>query len=504
MREMGWSWRRLLILSFLLALGLRLLIGARTQVIAQDAAVYLDLAQRFQAGDFKGWLGLWEPLYPLLAALAGSLVGNLEWGGKLVSALFGALTVFPLYLLARRLFGERVGFLAILFYIFHPRLMHLSGDALTDATYIFFITMTLWQGLEAIAEGRRANFLCAGLLTAASYLVRPEGMGVILVVGLWTVGYLGLKMRRSPLFCLERLFLLGLIFLLLALPYILYLKSDTGQWMLTRRYALFTLFGKMAGSRPPVFQGEVEKPRFPALSRLLPGLRFMALSFVEMVHPLLLILLIFGLIMGWRRRPFPPWGWYLFSVIIMYLGLFYLMFLAEGRRFVNERYILFYVPLLLPWVGEGFERLWQMASSRRGKIVLAVLLLLILGGLSGPAMRERRGDKLFIVELGRWMGGQVEGRPRLMSTDFRFAYYAGGRDLNLLSLGRASPEAIIKYALEMKVDYIVLQVDRDRMLLGYDLSPHLAEAGFQLARVAYDNKGKRINIFRRVSSSGCS
>jgi asparagine N-glycosylation enzyme membrane subunit Stt3 len=335
---------KILLALFLLALGLRLLVGWQTLVVPRDSVFYLDLAYRFQQGDYGSLLASAKPLYPMIVGGLGDLINDLESAGKLVSAFFGALVVFPLFFVARRLFDEKTAYLTTLLYTFHPKLLQLSGEALTETSYIFFLTATAWQALEAISGERKTNFLLAGLLLPGFFLTRFEGGVVAMLIGLWTIAYLGYKERRPALYWLQRLVILALPSLVLIIPYILYFSYLTGDWI------------PFSGVSVPLLN-----PTTYHLDRVIPGMIFMLRSAGEMLNVFFWGFLVFGLIRGREKQT----GWsdiFIISIVASYLTLIYLGYLSRGRDLVSKRYLLHYLSLLLPWAGYGLGKALQTVA----------------------------------------------------------------------------------------------------------------------------------------------
>jgi hypothetical protein len=120
-----------------------------------EGVEYTRIAQDLIAG--KGYVGIatpgtqlfFPPLFPFLIAGVTWTVGNAEVAARIVSILFGTLLVLPVYLIARRMFGERTaatGATAL-----HPYLIMFSVSVFCDLT---FLTL-LWRDL--FGNARRVN-----------------------------------------------------------------------------------------------------------------------------------------------------------------------------------------------------------------------------------------------------------------------------------------------------------------------------------------------------------
>ena len=147
-------------LVFLLTLGLALRIiwvGLMPNVQVADFKMYDDMAASFYRGhgyvDAIGRPSAFKPPgYPLLLALMYHVVGESPFVAKVVQANMSMLLCLMIFLLTRRIFGERQAFVALVLCLFHP-------------TFIFSVTLL----------GTEIPFAC--LVTCAVLLLalRPEG-----------------------------------------------------------------------------------------------------------------------------------------------------------------------------------------------------------------------------------------------------------------------------------------------------------------------------------------
>ena len=81
------------------------------------------------------------------------LIPDWELAGILISILFGALLVLPVFYLGKEIFGERVGILSGVIVAVHPFLNSYSGSVLTESTYYFLVAMIVLMGWYAFERG---------------------------------------------------------------------------------------------------------------------------------------------------------------------------------------------------------------------------------------------------------------------------------------------------------------------------------------------------------------
>ena len=127
-----------------------------------DEYIYTKLAKEIvETGD---WLTLhldgreWfihPPLYMWLTALAGSLFGFSEFIARIWCALFGVGLVLVTYLLGKKLFNQRAGFLAGLILATSFQYIIQSRLAIFDIPLIFFITLAVFFFFSAYTSQQK-------------------------------------------------------------------------------------------------------------------------------------------------------------------------------------------------------------------------------------------------------------------------------------------------------------------------------------------------------------
>src|SRR5262245_31532623 len=132
--------RALLLLSAL-AIAHRAVITNWTCAVAADGPRYMWAAQDFSKGDYdRAYGSRLHPLYPLLCAAAGTVLGSVERGGYLVSLVASSLVLVPLFVVTRALLGPRVALWSCFLYALHPTLA-LEGTE-NFSTGFFLATFT--------------------------------------------------------------------------------------------------------------------------------------------------------------------------------------------------------------------------------------------------------------------------------------------------------------------------------------------------------------------------
>jgi len=289
-----------------------------------------------------------EPLDPYLYAFVGTMIGNLLVGGRIVTIVFGFLTLLGLYRLTKTLFGTRAALFVSALYAIAPYTVFFDRLALMDSSVS---TIAVWS-----------------LLLTYQLLQKPQwrygiALGVIVGLGMW--------IKTSALFYVF-LPVLGYI--------IFYFSHGDKEWIKAKRFFSALLIALV------VFLPLFSNPFYAVHMQLLS----------QYTYPLYTVFLF----------PFPVWwnnlastGEWLFfyltppifllavtSLILLtknkkaFLVLlwFYLPMLYEilyAKLFTSRHVLLLTIPLFI-LAGYGFSLLWQK------KQLLGIALALCIIGWS--------------------------------------------------------------------------------------------------------------------------
>jgi hypothetical protein len=293
--------KKVLLVLLGITFGLRLYAVLMAKAIANDSAFYGFMARDFLNGHFpKALSSVYHPFYPFLIFLISPDPTHVEITGRLLSLIFGSLALAPVYFLVREESGPVEAFFAGLFYAFQPYLVTYGGMFLSEATYSGLLTLSVyffWTGLKKKAMFRS---VLSGLFLALAYLTRPEGIGYIVVFLLW--GFFDGGLRKEWL--RKSFFILGLmlVFVILALAYIVYIHSQGGQWVFTRKALTI-------------------QPQMQALSEIIKNIyRFLPFTiyyYLRAYHFSLWLFLLAGLFIMIQKKF--RYGWFLASLVGFHL-----------------------------------------------------------------------------------------------------------------------------------------------------------------------------------------
>ena len=130
------------------------------------------------------------PGYPLFIVSVFTIFGRSVLAVALVQSLLSVMVAVPMFLLARRLFDERVGTVAVVLLIFDPLSMYFGALVLTEtlATLLIVSSTALVARLLDRGESSLVRWSVVGLLLAAATHVRPGQYylpALVLILLLW-------------------------------------------------------------------------------------------------------------------------------------------------------------------------------------------------------------------------------------------------------------------------------------------------------------------------------
>lgn len=465
--------------------------------INNDGVLYIRDARYFLQGQWEeGLASFYPPLFPLMIAAVYPIMGNWELAGQFWPAVMGVLTLFSLFGLLRRIYGVKVAKVALLFYSVSPYLARLSMEVRSEIPYLFFVVLALYCFQRALDKGNSSLIFWNGVCAALAYLIRPEGMGLMIV------GVLFLLYRRWMLGNEKRVavkiaaFILG--FFLVSAPYILYLKWDTGNWLISRKTGLILSMGlaQYDDRVERVTTEESDRVSLPSLVLERPVIylkkvfmdlfRSLALYF-EALHYSYLLFLFLGWVLLFRGRFWEKKDFLLVSTVGFYLMTFALLYMTR-------RYGIPLAAISLGWVAVGFLFIADYCSKKwpgKGGILTMLVIVLFLAGTLPKALHAIGEDKFYLREAGVYLK-EKDGNPTILTTNGRVAFYATGKnrvrivdpkDLKDLDVSLARQEG----------DFLALDEETQKK---FDES--LKQSGWLLEREFPSGGKERLFVFRRV------
>jgi len=503
-------------LTITLLVGLALLVRIAIvcisdRVIKWDEPDYLRLGINLWSGKGFTTMGSPEthytPFFPVVVGLAYFLVRDLEFASELVHIICGALLVIPIYTLAKRIYGYRVAFFAALMLAVFPALTTsvLYWGTMSEPLFILLIYLGLSLVFRIVnGDGERDKlwfYALAGVCFSLAYLTRPEG---VTWAALALVFILLVKVLERRFF-LERawlgLLLFSCLFILVALPYMVYLHHHTGRWTVTGKLGITYDIGQAVIDKDPAEYDRVtasldsegkeiiwfSKERYERRESLLRIILNDPEAFLHRIAFNVKTL---------KGKLFARTAFSLYLLIPVFIGLFVLPW--SRRRLKCEAFLFvcaaptlvflpFHVelrffspifPVLLIWTANGLVWLgdWlaatllnllsgshegQPAEPRREprwvrlvRIAPALLVVLYLMAMQPLALRDgRRVTNTASRVVGLWLRDHTDPGAVIMARDLSIAVYA---ERPWVPSPHAEYELYISYARSHHVDYLIV------------------------------------------------
>jgi len=475
-RLAGWmetySDRSLLLTVTVSALAIRLYLLFSNFCISADGVEYVAMAQRFAAGEPGTALAsVFSPLYPWLISLLHNIIPNWELAGELISAAFGTATIPFIYLLMLRVFHRRtIALGAAAVAAIHPDLAGFSASVRTEAGYIFLMVAAMYLLIAGIEEKRTFRTALAGMSGGIAYLYRAEGIGFVIVsVPFLLLGALWWG-RWSVRIALRSAAVLAAVFLVVASPYLIYLRIESGHWIVSHELNVATSAGMMrtavnkapwealARSKDVSLLAPLYTDPRAYLHKVAYDLVMSFYYFAEALGPLLTAFLVLGLLVHGRDL-FRSWS----ECSLAGLVIFY--FCGFSLFNTGPRFMVHLIPYTFGWLMIGFER----ASEWLGRFVLpnrirapaalaAVVALVLLPQTLWPLGYDIRGLRYAGEDIAR----RGESTPGIVARDNRVAFYAHGQSIEL----PAEPRPDLCHWLERKpaAHYLLVSRREERSL----------------------------------------
>lgn len=478
----------ILALIIIAALLIRVLAVLTRPMVMLDETAYVRMAENLAAGqgllDITGLTAThFSPLLPLFSSAAGVLTGgDYIAASYAVVVIFGSLLLLPAWFLARDIAGPRAALLTAALLAVMPLMVDYSSRIYSESVYVFFLLAALAAGWRLLDGGGWTWGALAGLSLGLAYLANPSAVFYFAALVILTLAVAAKKKRWRRL--LPALALFTVLFVVMALPYLLFLHDELGRW---------TYSGKAAGNIQAAAAGlthgtpgweremlslnddgelrilairDQSDPLRALISQPRQGLKiFIEQSWLfcsrelQRTFPLWLLPLVgLGLFAARDRRRAAAHGYLL---LMMAPALFIFTMYAHNRFFVP------FVPLVAIWAALGWERLerWLIdraaqspAGTRRRRIerwtpvLLALVVLLPTAGLAA-AVVMKQGYDLRYRQAGEWLRQNAGPGQRVMGREYTTALYAGG---TAVMLPWAEYDHVTDYARINDVDYLVL------------------------------------------------
>ncbi len=446
---------------------------ANAQIITNDGLLYIKIAKSISSGNLQcvADYGFFN-LYSFLIALFQIALHDWEFSGKMVSVVFGALTIIPLFSLTKRLFNQNVAIVSALLYCIHPRFVEYSSDVLREPVFWFFSVTALWLTWEGISRKKYFPFVLSSLATGFAIFTRLEGALVFFVVILWILWFFFSDNKNR-----KKYFLYALIFIIslpiLASPGLVILKNKLNRWEAglsidkipqliygnNQQLELEKEFYRDVSGKSQAFYNLSSRHRYTTF------LAEVLYKFFKSSNIVLFLLFIGGI----YKRRFIPYSQKDIIVLIWFSLAFLGSYLYAAKTYyLGTRHGLLMVLPAIVWAGVGFYEIRERLRKRLGDMKLfqryarfdtTILIVLILVTLVPQTVFSYRYDKIELKKAGIELKEMGFSNTTIIvqPTLIRVAFYA---DSEAIQLPVNAEEKVLITFLEEHKNRILLIDDR--------------------------------------------
>ena len=151
------------------------------------AEVHHEWAKDIVSGNpgESGEVFIRAPLYPYLVAAIYRIFGPDTMYPRLIQLLLGAMLTYPIYLIARRIFGYKEAIAAAAIWALYGPMIFFEGELFETSltTAAIFGAFFFWN--NALARSRLLHYAVTGLLLGAAVILKPNSALFILVLLIW-------------------------------------------------------------------------------------------------------------------------------------------------------------------------------------------------------------------------------------------------------------------------------------------------------------------------------
>ena len=347
-------------------------------VYAAILAVYLDYALiqwdetqhlvgglHLSRGHFDAYLhfSYYPPLFDVTTALAFVLMGPSLFAARLVSLIFGVLSVWVIFEYAYQLYGPKQALLSSVLLATMPGFIILSRMALIETMLLFFFSVSLLLFFSWMNTNNEKMLLLSGVALGLGVLAKYQTIvgGIVILVS----GFLMLRKRLTT--NIRKFILLALVGAVIVVPWLLVISQqitpeDIERWFYT----------VSEGSDERVEYGR----RIP-----LPIFYLVEMTYPYMdLHPISLPIYLFAFLgvsyWLWRRKPEDKFS--LIWFIVVYV--FYTLFISNR----NWRYVIPLFSILAVSASDFIIVIWNKLTAPNktyrtlvGKAIAILFVVLI-------------------------------------------------------------------------------------------------------------------------------
>ena len=170
------------------------------------------------SGPDPGYSGFEFQTVSYIAALLYVIIGEHEWVGRSVAALFGLWGIFALYQLVRRVWDEERALLSAGVMAVLPGSIFIDRSLLSDPVMVALMTTSVWILIVYLETDRLRFLLLSAVIGTWGVLTKPPGVVVSFAMVYATLTILRFRQKLKP----RRIVVMSIVAALALVPVIAY------------------------------------------------------------------------------------------------------------------------------------------------------------------------------------------------------------------------------------------------------------------------------------------
>ncbi len=312
------------------------------------------------------------PVWNFLEASFLFILGFHESIIKFLTPFIAVLTSIALFVLVKRLYNEKVAFIASIISIVIPSFVTYSVLFYTDVLYTFYFMLFVLTFILALKCGEKKYWIVSGVFGALAFLTKTTGVAVYLFI---VFAFVYQLVKERKLMMVKRYFILVLISVLLISPFFIrnffYYKTPTCSFPLP----FFSKSGCAIDKFESKYQfaGRTEQVGTEVSPTKMGITNYLAFAYGNIWF--VVLGLICGLLLLFIRRSNID-----ILIIISLITIFYLLIQPSQRAEDLARYTLGWVPIIAIIAAIYFEAVYNFIRKYQKYIALIVFVIVIILG----------------------------------------------------------------------------------------------------------------------------
>ena len=457
----------LLISTLFLSLLVKTINIGFTNCISGDGVFHVHLARSFLEGNYKEYLDAFLSFfYAVLIAITSLVIDDLELAGQIVSGIAGSGMVILMYFLGKRFFNIRIGLIMALMAALSPLFNAYACKVMTDMPYALFYAWAVLVGYDLVQKPTAKRIVIFSLVSAAAYYLRPEGFGIVIVIGCWLLYNC---FRVSLTEAVKKCFgfsIFILLFLLLIYPQIALIHSKTGEWTFSTKTSYIirdvpklqqSIVRKDMYAEREVYKqsggiGEIIVQSPWLLAKKMTGNMISYISGMPKALGFGLFMLMFMGIFHRKAIPFRREQ----ELFVLFVILFNVM--AVSLIKYEDRHFISVLPFLYIWCAIGIVEMQSALKNRKGLLscIVLIVFLAILPQTFRPVSKYGYSWRHSPEKTaGRWIRENISQSRFLSWHGKKTLFYAGLSKHHMINEG-ASYDHLMEIAQENDLQYLIV------------------------------------------------